>query len=127
MKRYQKFLVFWVVNSAILYLANMFLPNSIKVGNSIFTPYQAIVFSGFIWSFILWYTELVLKDMEVPTKETMTMMLSYLAVNFATVWFIARFAFITGIGVASFLYVGGIAIVANFIQYLTWQRMDTKK
>ena len=65
--------------------------------------------------------------MEVPTKETMTMMLSYLAVNFATVWFIARFAFITGIGVASFLYVGGIAIVANFIQYLTWQRMDTKK
>lgn len=127
MKRYQKFLVFWLINSAILYLANLFMPLAVTIGNSIFVKYQAIVFSGFVWSLILWFIEPVFKDLEVPTKDTMAMMLSYLAVNFATVWFIARFSFITGIGIASFWYVALIAVIANFVQYLAWQYMGAKK
>lgn len=105
----------------------MFLPKAVTIGNSIFVPYQAIVFSGFIWAFVLWYLEAVAKDMEIPLKNTATMTAIYLGVNFATLWFIARFAFITGIGIASFLYVAGIAVVANFIQYQAWQYMNKKK
>ncbi|OGM63493.1 hypothetical protein A3A52_05115 [Candidatus Woesebacteria bacterium RIFCSPLOWO2_01_FULL_39_14] len=127
MKRYQKFLGFWLINSAILYLANLFLPNAVSIGNSIFAPYQAIVFSGFIWNLVLWHTEAFLKDLEYPYKENVPMMLAYLVMNFATVWLIARFAFITGVGIASYLYVAGIAVIANFVQYKAWQYMDKRK
>jgi len=127
MKRYQKFLVFWIINSLTLYLSNIFFPNALAIGNSILVPYQSIVLSGFIWSAVLWYTEVVLKDMEIPTKSNSSMMLAYFAVNFSTVWLMARFSFITGLGVANFLYVAGIALVANLVQYFAWQYMDKKK
>ena len=127
MKRYQKFLVFWLIDSAILYLASLLLPRSVTIGNSIFVKYQAIVFSGFIWSFIVWYAEPVFKDMEIDLRDTSTMMLVYLSLNFATVWFIARFSFITGIGIASFLYVALLAVVGNLVQYIAWRSMDNKK
>ena len=127
MKRYQKFLVFWIINSLTLYLSNIFFPNALAIGNSILVPYQSIVLSGFIWSAVLWYTEVVLKDMEIPTKSNSSMMLAYFAVNFSTVWLMARFSFITGLGVANFLYAAGIALVANLVQYFAWQYMDKKK
>lgn len=127
MKRYQKFLVFWLINSALIYLANLFMPRSVAIGNSIFVKYQSVVFSGFVWSFIVWYTEVIMKDLEVSMKETTPMMFTYLAVNFATVWFMARFSFITGIGIANFWVVLLIAVAANLIQYAAWQYMDKKK
>lgn len=127
MKRYQKFLVYWLINSAILFFANLLLGQSVTIGNNIFAKYQAIVFSGFVWSFIVWQIEAVAKDMEVSMKDTTTMMLSYLFVNFATVWFIARFSFITGVGIANFWIVLLMAVAANLVQYLAWQYMDKKR
>jgi len=127
MKRYQKFLAYWVVNSAILYLASLFLPLSVTIGNNIFAAYQAIVFSGFIWSVVIWCVEPISKDLEISLKNTTTMMLVYLAVNFATVWFIARFSFITGVGIANYWIVLIIAVAANLAQYAAWQYIDKKK
>ncbi len=127
MKRYQKFLVYWLIDSAILYLASLLLPRSVTIGNSIFVKYQSIVFSGFIWSFIVWYAEPAFKDMEIDLRDTTMMMLVYLLLNFATVWFIARFSFMTGIGIASFLYVALLAVVGNLVQYIAWRSMDKSK
>lgn len=127
MKRYQKFLVYWVVNSAVLLLANLLMPGSVTIGNNIFAAYQALVFTGFLWSVIIWFVEPVSKDLEIPMKDNTTMMLVYLAVNFATVWFIARFSFITGIGIANYWIDLTIAVAANFFQYTIWQYMDKKK
>lgn len=124
MKRYQKFLAYWVVNSAILYLASLLLPMSVTIGNNIFAAYQSIVFSGFVMSMVLWYIEPVSKDLEIPMKDNTSMMLVYLAVNFATVWFIARFSFITGVGIANFWIVLMIAVAANLVQYVAWQYLD---
>ncbi len=127
MKRYQKFLVFWIINSAILYLASLLMPKSVIIGNNIFAAYQALVFSGFLWSVVIWYIAPVTKDLEISLKDTKVMMLVYLAVNFAVVWFIARFSFITGIGIANYWADLTIAVAANFVQYLAWQYMDKKK
>lgn len=127
MKRYNQFLAFWLVNSVILFLATLFLPGMITAGNNIFEPYQAIVFSGFVWSAVLWHVESMAKDLEIPIKDKTTMMLTYLAVNFATVWFIARFSFISGMGIASFWYVLLLAAVGNFAQYATWRYTNKKK
>ncbi|KKQ98798.1 MAG: hypothetical protein UT24_C0001G0079 [Candidatus Woesebacteria bacterium GW2011_GWB1_39_12] len=126
MKRYQQFLLFWLVNSAILFLANLFFPQAVTLGNSILAMYQAVILSGFYWSLIIWYLEPVLKDMQVPQKDNTSMMLAYLSVNFATVWLLARMSFLTGVGIASFVYALGIAVVANFAQYMVWQYTQKK-
>jgi len=97
---------------------------SVTIGNNIFAAYQSIVFSGFVMSMVLWYIEPVSKDLEIPMKDNTSMMLVYLAVNFATVWFIARFSFITGVGIANFWIVLMIAVAANLVQYVAWQYLD---
>jgi len=127
MKRYQKFLVYWLINSLLLYLANMLMPRSVAIGNSIFFKYQAIVFSGFVWSLIIWFTPVFAKELEIAMKDKTTMMLTYLAVNFATLWFIARFSFFTGVGLANYWIVLIIAVAANFVQYMTWKYVEEKK
>lgn len=127
MKRYQKFLLLWAVNSGVIYLSNLLLPDAVEVGNSIFKAYQAIVFSGFIWSMAIWYLEPIVKDLEIPLKEGTARMLFYLAANFASVWFIARFSFITGVGIASFWYAALIAALANLAQRVRLQYKTKKR
>lgn len=126
MKRYKQYLLFWLINVLLLYVFSLIFPSSVTLGNSIFKPYQALVFSGFIWNMALWVYEAAIKDLEIPQDNSTVMMLGYLFVNFATLWLIARFAFITGIGVSSFVYISILAVVANFIQYYTWSWMDKK-
>lgn len=126
LKKYNQFLVLWIVNIALLYLANKLFPLYYTLGNNLFTPMQAAVFSGLIWNWVLWNAGSELKKFELDTKSAMGMMLEYLAINFVTVWLIARFAYMTGFGVASFLYVFGLAFVANFVQYKVWTAVDAK-
>jgi len=91
-----------------------------------FTLIQSAFFVGFIWNVVLWNIEPTFKDMEIKLKGMMPMMLSYLAINFATIWILARLAVITGFGVSSFVYVFGLAFVANFVQYQVWEYTEKK-
>lgn len=127
MKRYQKFFALWMVNVALIYLAVMIFPDNYALGNSIFTPLQAALFTGFIWNYVLWNVEPTFKNLEINVKSPMAMMLIYLAINFATIWLLARLSFMSGFGVGSYVYVFILALVANFVQYGVWQLTDKKK
>jgi len=126
MKRYKRFLLLWSTNIVLLYSANMLLPTHFTLGNDMFTLIQSAFFVGFIWNVVLWNIEPTFKDMEIKLKGMMPMMLSYLAINFATIWILARLAVITGFGVSSFVYVFGLAFVANFVQYQVWEYTEKK-
>lgn len=127
MKRYQKFIVFWLINAALLYLVAMFMPANFKLGNNIFTAIQAALFTGFVWNWVLWNSESTFKDLEIDVRSPMAMMIAYLGVNFVTIWLLARFAFMSGFGVSSYIYVFMLALVGNLLQYMAWRVMDKKK
>ena len=127
MEKYKKFLVLWLVNTVLLYLAPKLMPGNYTLGSSSLSPIQSAVIMGFIWNWVLWHTGDYLKEFEIKLKGALPMMLIYLGVNFALLWLIARFAVITSFGVSSYMYVLLLAAVANFIQYLTWQAMDKRK
>ncbi len=110
-----------------LYLAAMLLPTHFTLGNNLFTALQSALFVGFLWDTILWKGESWFADLEMQSKSPMVMMLQYLAVNFAALWVFARLAVITGFGASSFVYVFGLAFVANFVQYQIWQMADKSK
>lgn len=124
MKRYKRFSIFWLINIALLYGSYMFLPVHFALGNNLFTPFMAAVFTAFIWNIVLWNIEPMFTDLELEFKSPLSMMLSYLAVNFATLWLLARMAFTTGFGVSSFVYIFGLAFIANLLQYQAWLWME---
>jgi hypothetical protein len=127
MKRYNKFLVFWIINSAVFFLSEIFFPQSFVVASNIFAKYQAIVFNGFVWTAMLWLVKPVFKHLEISVEDSKSLNVKYYLVSFATVWFIARFSFITGIGIASFWYVALIAAVGRVFHYLAWKFMGKRK
>ncbi len=127
MKRYNKFLILWVLNSLIIFLSDIIFSVNVTIGNSIFADYQAIVFSGFLWTTVIWLVLPAAKDLEVSLSNKNILMLIYLAVNFCSVWFLARYSFITGIGIANYWYVLSIAVFANLLQYLTWEKLNKLK
>lgn len=127
MEKYKKFLALWVVNALLLYLANMLLPSNFELGNSMLSPLQATAIASFIWNWVLWHTETYLKDFDIKLKDPLSMMSAYFLVNFASIWIIARFAVITGVGISSYLYVLLLAALANFVQFVLWRAMENKK
>ncbi len=127
MKKLTIFLSLWLVNSALIYLANSFLPANYALGNDIFTPLQAAMFTGLVLNWIIWNVEKQLKEFEIKLEGQMQMMLAYLLVNFASLWIFARLAFIFGFGVISFVWVFALALVANFAQYFVWSYLSKKK
>ena len=127
MKRYKQFTLLWLVNVVLLYLAEMLLPTQFTLGNNLFTPMLAALFTGFVWNVVLWNAEGMFKDLEMQSKNMMVMMGEYLGLNFVTLWLLARFAVLTGFGVSSYVYVFGLAFVANFVQYQTWVLTSKKK
>jgi O-antigen/teichoic acid export membrane protein len=126
LKNYQKFIVYWIANFLLLYLATSLLPGNYVFGNSIFTPVRAMLFTSFIWNIAIWKAESIFKEMELDFKDNMSMMLEYLVLNFATLWLTSRFSFIFGFGVGSYLYVLALAFVANLVQYFVWMKVDKK-
>jgi len=75
---------------------------------------------------VLWEIEPVFKDLEIKIKDEKHMALAYLAVNFVTVWMLARFAFFTGFGVSSYVYVAILVLIANFVQFAVWKGTEEK-
>lgn len=127
MKKYTQFIVFWAGNSALLFLASTFFPERFALGNNIFTPLQAAVFTGLVWTYAVWRVEPTLKEFEVKLEGNTYMMLAYLAANFVVLWLLVRFAFISGFGAFSFVWVLALAAVANVIQYLAWNYTQKAK
>ncbi len=127
LKEYKKFAILWLINAILLYFFNMILPAYYTLGNSIFKPYQAVVITSFVWSYLLWSVEPALKRFEIELKGNTNMAIGYLIINFAIVWLIARYSLLTGIGIASYVYVFFLALIANFLQYLVWLKIRDKK
>jgi hypothetical protein len=105
----------------------MFMPERYALGNDIFTPLQAALFTGFVWNWVLWLIEPAFKDLEIKLDNPMFMMGAYFVVNFASIWLLARFAVLTGFGVFSYVWVFALALVANFVQYAVWTYLRKAK
>ena len=108
----------WMIDGLLFYLAAMLLPTYFAIGNSLFTPFQASLFSGFVLTAAVWKIEPVAKYMELDLKPKANMVFAYFVVNVAAVWIIARFSMLTGVGIASYFYVIGFATVAYATQYI---------
>jgi hypothetical protein len=113
MKRKIYFLIFWVIDSLLLFLSTLAFPESFVLGTAKHTLLVAAILSGFLWTLLLWLSKPV--SIKIKIKGELNKSLFFFGVNFIGLWLVARFAPYTGFGVVSFVYLLGLAAVAEVI------------
>lgn len=127
LKKYTPFLIFWALDSALLYLAAMFFPAYYVLGNSYFNMALSAVVAGGVWTVIVWNSMPLTKKLGIKATDMVKNILFWLVVNFVALWVIARFSLMLGFGVTSFVWVFALAFVANILQWLGWSVTSKKK
>ncbi len=120
---YKMFLGIGLVNAIVLYLASMFFPAFVVLGNSSLSPVVATVITGFLLSGVMALPEPVMKAVGLKTKNELLLALVYLIFNVVGLWVFARLANNIGFGVTSFVVVIALGFVLNLVQYIVWKKM----
>lgn len=121
------FLVFWLVNSLLLYFAPLILVGMIVTGNARLAPFLASIISGFILTTAIAVTQPVFGWLKIELKDEWQWALVYFFVNVLGLWVIARYADLTGVGLASAWVAVIFGAVANIVQWLAWKYLAKKK
>lgn len=115
------FFVQLIVNSLVVWIANMIFPNLIVLGNansnlwwSIFHSMIMLSLVGtlFIPAFEFWQAK---RQSTLTTKDWM---IGYLVINFVTIWIISRFSEQFGLGIAAWWIGLILAVVLDTVQGL---------
>lgn len=118
----------WAVNALMFYLFSMLFPMNFELGNNIFTASQAALVSGLFLTLVSWLVDPLAKLLEWDMKSMPNMMFAYFLGNVVTIWFIARYSMLTGMGISDALWVFVLAVFTFGGQYIVASRgMKNKK
>lgn len=126
MKDARGFLSFWLVNSIIFYFAPYVFVGLVVTGNARLGPFMAAVVSGFILTVVDVVTTPVFESLKIKLKDEWQWALAYLFVNVLGVWVIARYADLTGVGIASAWVAVIMGVIFNLAQWGTWKLLGDK-
>lgn len=127
MKDARGFLAFWLVNSLIFYIAPFVVSGMIVTGNARLAPFMASVISGFLLTLAVSVTMPAFTALKVKLTDEWQWMLAYLFVNVVSLWVIARYADLTGVGLASAWAALLLGVVFNLAQWGTWKMVTGDK
>lgn len=127
MKTYLPFVIFWLVDSLLLLVANALFPASFVLGTYRFNSWVAIAVAGFLWTAIVWFSEPLVSKMGFKVKGATTSLLFYFLANLVALWIVARMAPLSGLGVSSSLWVAVLALVADVAQWFVWSSIKKAK
>lgn len=127
MKKYiPHFLIFWAVNSFLLYFATMNFPWCFVLGNWRFSAVGATIASGAIWTTLVFFAEPALSLFKFKVKGIGQMLVFYFLANFVALWITARLAPYFGFGTTRFVWLAGLAVIADFVQFGIWKALKFK-
>lgn len=121
------YVIMYIVNAPILYLANMLFPEQVVLGTATLSLMWAVILSMSALSLILTLLIPFLHEIERKIDRDLTMQEwigAYLAINFGGIWLISRFSEQFGLGVSSWLVVLGLAVVMNLVQGVTMMQFE---
>lgn len=119
------YLVYWIINTVILYGASILLPEVVALGVNKFTPIEAAVYSGFWMVFVTW----VVWDFSLARGFKLgreSGWIYFLAGNILGVMAISVFAAFTGTR-ATIVGIFVLALAANAIQRELWWKLVSKR
>lgn len=115
------FILMFASNSVVLYFANAFFPNQVVLGTHSLPVLAALLISMTALTLDTTFSIPFFRSFENMRGKMLTSgewMVGYLFINFASLWFIGRFAEYLGLGFSSWMVVLALAAVMDFFQGL---------
>lgn len=127
-KKYIPFVSFWLLGAILLFLSEKFYPMAFKLGSVEVRMPLAVFWASLVWNLIVWFSAPLAKRMGLKIEESpVNMMLFYFLSNFVALWMTARLGPMTGLGVASSLWIASLALVATLTQWGVWSSLEKAK
>ncbi|MFZ5932670.1 MAG: phage holin family protein [Patescibacteria group bacterium] len=120
-KAYVRFLIIWLVNAGLFYLATSLYPANFVLGNASLTPLWAAVVSGFLLTVLCRWARPVLSKIGLSLSGRLKMFVFYWLVNAGAIWLIARFSYLTGFGITAYYWALALGFVTNLSQWVVRQ------
>lgn len=116
-----RFAVIWALNSTLIFLANSYYPSDFVLGNSVLSPINAGIFSGFLLTVFCRLVKPLVRKFGFEVKGRYKMFAFYWLVNSVGIWLIARIAPFSGLGITAFYWAFALGFVASLVQWLVRQ------
>ena len=124
LKKNIPFVSFWVLDSLLLYLAELIFPDYFVLGNFWLSGPLAMLWAGLWLTVILWGAMTLPKRLNINIDKPLKMFLYYWLTNLVAIWVLARFAALSGFGIAAFYWAIGLGLVANLVQWGLWTGLE---
>ena len=111
---------YWLVNSLLLFIASLVLPESVmKLGSWRFNSLESSLYAGFCITFLIW----VWWDFALAHKFTldnkMFAFAFFVFVNSFSILAVSTFSYFTGVEVISYIWIVIIGLVVTILQRVT--------
>lgn len=126
-KDLNKFLMYWVVNTLLLFTAVYLMPNAYALGNMNYQPVVAAVVAGLALTFVGFSAKVFAKGAGISKRGRYPMFLYYWVANAAGIWLIARVADVTGFGIARYYWAILLGFLASALHWSLRQGLKRVK
>ena len=113
------FVVFYLVNALVVFLATALAPTQVVLGTHLFSPMTALLQSMAVFTLIVVGAMPVIELLANHFKLKLTdrhWMVSYWLINAAGLWMVGRFAQLLGLGIAGWLVAVILGLVLDIVQ-----------
>lgn len=111
------FFGYWLINTAVLFLAGSLLPPEyIHLGSWRFGAVEACFYAGFFLTFLIWIWWDFALARKFDFDKKVTVFLFFLFVNYFSLLVVARFSYITGFEAYNYLWTFIIALGTTSMQ-----------
>ena len=115
-KKAVSFLTFWVVNTVVLLIVNAIFGGNIVVGNQSISTGLSAIFAGLVLTALIPLAPKAVEHTGFKIKNQNVWPVIFFSLNIVTLLILKRLAVVTGLGIASILWVIILAIIITFVE-----------
>ena len=116
------YFAYWVINSFVLYMARLLIPDgAVVLGNWRFDSIESSIYAGFWITFLIWVFWDFVMAKEFSLKKKMVAFGFFLLVNSISVWVVSRFPNFTGFELINYQWALAIGFAATLLQKIPWK------
>jgi len=121
------FFAYWLVNSLVLFVASIIIPNNeLVLGSWRFSSLEASFYAGFCLTFLVWvWWDFAIARKLNSYKKFATFSFFFL-VNISSIWVLSRFSYFSGLELINFWWAIAIGIITTLLQKLVWMLIVKK-
>lgn len=126
-KHYWRFVIVWLANSLLIYLADSIYPSSFELGTIFVSRALAPFVAGLLLTVICKLGKLAANKLGIELKGKYAKFAYYWLINSAGIWLIARFSAYTGLGIFAYYWALYLGFFTSLSQWLIRQAFKRSK